>query len=195
MKKIVSAIFITLSPVSVSADIDIIGVELGSSRDEFQKTLIAEQAVFLKVFEDIIVARKTVDIRNGDEYEDSRYRFPSYRDVPPVTEIIGKFCDGKLFDVSMTSNFQRDFMALMLYRKAVYNNLIVSNAALTEITPHLAEDNINVFETFTIDHNALAGKQRGEELVKFGITFPSANQSVSGLSLYVSKTNKWYCPD
>lgn len=193
MKRIVSAILIALAPVSVSADIDILGIELGSSRDEFQKTLIAEQAVFLNVFEDIVVARKTINVKDG--VEASRYSFPSYRDVPPVTEIIGKFCDGKLYDVSMTSNFQRNFVDLMLYRKAVYNNLIASNAALSEITPHLAEDNINVFETFTIDHNALAGKQRGEELLKFGIIFPSPNQPVSGLSLYVNKNNRWYCPD
>lgn len=193
MKKIIAVMLISLVPMSVFAEIDILNIELGSSQEEFQKTLISEQVVFLSVFDDMVVARKTINIRDDKEFKG--YNFPSYRDVPPATEITGRFCDGKLYDVSMTSNFQRDLVSLMLYRKNIFNSLIVSNAALKEIKPHLAEDNINVYETFVIDHNALAGKQRGEELLTFGIIVPPANNPIGGLSLHVAKVNKWYCPD
>lgn len=173
---------------AAQADVPIGEFELGVSGSSLQEKLAAQNAVFLRVTDTLIHARKTAEVPDPGTGE-----FIEYTRLAPSTEIKASLCDGKVFKIEFTSIYQRDFSALMMARKGVFDYLLRGAAELTEIKLHQDDKISDVTQTFTINRDALGGSQRGEERVIFALLEDGGAQ-FNWVTLKFMLENRWYCP-
>lgn len=171
------------------ADVPIGEFELGISGSTLQEKLADQNAVFLRVTETLIHARKMAQVPNISEFGE----FIDYTRLIPSTEIKASLCDGKVFKIEFTSIYQRDFGALMIARKGVFDYLLRGAAVLTEIKLHQDDNISDVTQTFLINRDALGGAQRGEERVIFALLEDGGPQ-FNWVTLKFMLENRWYCP-
>jgi hypothetical protein len=183
------ATYIALGGGSAIADIPIDEFELGVSGSTLQQRLVAQSAMFLTVSDTLIHARKVANIPDDRSSVD----FTEYTQLAPSTEIKASLCDGKVFKIEFTSIYRRDFGALMMARKGVFDYLIRGAAELTEIKLHQDEKISDVTQTFTINRDALGGAQRGQERVIFAL-LENGGPQFNWVTLKFLLENKWYCP-
>ena len=192
-KSFLGAALAILTAGSSLADIDISNFELGASAQEFQEMLISEQAMFVQVNNDVIEARKLATPWEPSGTSDNPI-YQEYTDIQPSTEITGYLCDGKIFKVDFTSNFERGFNKLMMARKSVFKYLDANSAVLTDIRLHQDEKVSDVTQTFKVDRDALAGQARGEETITFAFK-ENGGARFNWLTLRYVLENKWFCPN
>lgn len=182
------AIIIGSGPVV--SDVPIDDFQLGVSTISLQEKLAAQKAVFLIVSDTLIHARKIAEL--PDSRRDSQ-EFIDYTSLAPSTEIKASLCDGKVFKIEFTSIYQKDFGALMMARKGVFDYLLRGAAELTEIKLHQDEKISDVTQTFTINRDALGGPQRGRESVIFAL-LENGGPQFNWVTLKFMLENRWYCP-
>jgi hypothetical protein len=182
------AIIIWSGPVV--SDVPIDDFQLGVSTISLQEKLAAQKAVFLIVSDTLIHARKIAEL--PDSRRDSQ-EFIDYTSLAPSTEIKASLCDGKVFKIEFTSIYQKDFGALMMARKGVFDYLLRGAAELTEIKLHQDEKISDVTQTFTINRDALGGPQRGRESVIFAL-LENGGAQFNWVTLKFMLENRWYCP-
>ena len=176
--------------VPARADVPIGDFELGVSGSTLQEKLVAQNAVFLRVTDTLIQARKFAEL---PENRSGSPEFTEYTGLAPSTEIKASLCDGKVFKIEFTSIYQRNFGAVMMARKGVFDYLLRGSAELTEIKLHQDDENSDVTQTFTIDRDALGGSQRGQERVIFAL-LENGGPQFNWVTLKFMLENRWYCP-
>jgi hypothetical protein len=181
---------IALSASGAQADVPIGEFELGVSGSALQEKLVAHNAVFLRVTGSLIHARKTAEL---PDKRSEPSEFIEYTRLAPSTEIKASLCDGKVYKIEFTSIYQKDFHAIMMARKGVFDYLLRGAAELTEIKLHQDEKISDVTQTFTINRDALGGSQRGEERVVFAL-LENGGAQFNWLTLKFMLENRWYCP-
>lgn len=179
-----------LSAAIARADVPITDLELGVSGNALQEKLAAQNAIFLVVSDTSIHARKLAELPRSDG---NPPEFKEYTQFPASTEIKASLCDGKVFRVEFTSIYQKNFGALMMARKGIFDYLLRGAAELTEIKLHQDEKFSDVTQTFTINRDALGGSQRGQERVVFAL-LENGGPQFNWVTLKVVLENKWYCP-
>lgn len=175
---------------AAQADVPIGEFELGVSGSTLQEKLVAQNAVFLRVTNTLIHARKIAELPDN---RSAPSEFIEYTRLAPSTEIKASLCDGKVFKIEFTSIYQRDFRAIMMARKGVFDYLLRGAAELTEIKLHQDDKVSDVTQTFTINRDALGGSQRGQERVIFAL-LENGGPQFNWVTLKFVLENRWYCP-
>ena len=184
MLKLYLFLFIFLFAKVSVADIDFTKIELGSAPKQTQEFLIENKFMFVRFDDEGFVARKTVvlDTDRGTELPN----------VPVSTTVDGKFCSGKLYQVTANSFYAKNAKIEDLWtgRKKIYQYLKDNEAILAQINTSKKEDG-NVGLKFIIDRNSGSGNVKGEETVVSMIdtTFPKS------ISMKYRFENKWFCPE
>lgn len=186
----VTATSIAFGAGGAQADVPIGEFELGVSGSTLQEKLVSQNTVFLRVTDKLIHARKTAELPDNPGRQSE---FTEYTQLAPSTEIKASLCDGKVYKIEFTSIYQKDFNAIMMARKGVFDYLLRGAAELTEIKLHQDEKNSDVTQTFTINRDALGGSQRGEERVIFAL-LENGGAQFNWVTLKFMLENRWYCP-
>lgn len=181
---------VVLGLESAQADVPITDLELGVSGSALQDKLAAQNAIFLIVSDTSIHARKLAELPLSGGNSPA---FKEYTQFPASTEIKASLCDGKVFRIEFTSVYQKNFGALMMARKGVFDYLVRGAAELAEIKLHQDEKISDVTQTFTINRDALGGSQRGQERVTFAL-LENGGPMFNWVTLKFVLENKWYCP-
>lgn len=180
-----SLFFLALPLGFAKADIDFSKIPLGSSPSEVQKMLRGSNFVF-------------------HEYDDSKFkgvklvgRFKSnqeligkeFEEIIPSTNLSGKFCSGKLYQLSALSLYHGP-LDFWQGRKQVYKYVNDNKGVVQSIMIGQKPEQSNVGFTFVIDRSASGGKVKGEEIVKVMI-----DNDNGPMQMKYQFTNKWFCPE
>ena len=194
MKKLCIGIIIYfVSCFSLMAEIDVANYPLGMSNDSMHDQLVADGFYFAKFQEKELIAKKTIITGSiGGEYSQIR----------ESTLIKARFCNGKLFEIDMTSAYSKSQKNMLMGRKSIYQYLSDNKAASSGFTLNKNETSSLISHTYIIDRNQSGGQVRGEEEIKLALLESKDlshtlidQQKIPVLEIRVLRENKWFCPD
>ena len=144
------------------ADVDVTTYPLGDSPNTMHDKLVEDKFVFEKFSNREIKAVKKIVVPSNSGEE-----FP---DLYQSTTITAKICEGRIYELRMSSVYGGDRNALLMGRKLIYKYLKDNNAVNDKIFLHTNEQNPQVVLWFSIDRDSQANKAiRGTEMVKLAL--------------------------
>ena len=194
MKNLIVSFFVCLLSVSkVVADIDNSKYALGMSSKTLHNQLVEDGFYFSYFDSEKITAAKYAFIGQiPDEYGNIR----------PSTTLDGRFCNGKLYKLDITSLYKGNQTNLLFGRKSLYQYLSDNKAAAGPFKINKNETSSLVTHTYIIDRNNSGGQVRGEEKVIFAIDqsdlqYPLKDDKleVYALKIRTLLENRWFCPE
>ena len=168
------------------ADVDFTTLALGSSSQAVQEILVTNKFMFSEFSEEQFTAKKIV-IATGNEGIKTGTEYP---DIFPSTEIVGRFCSGKLYRLDATSYYKGQ-KNLFEGRKQIYSYIKANDGVFDKLNISQKKEDTNVGFSFVIDRSSGSGSVKGEEKI---IVMMDASQSPS-LQMRYRFENKWFCPE
>ncbi len=192
MKKIfIGLIVYLISCFSLLAEINVSNYPLGMSNTSLHDRLVLDGFYFSKFLPKEVLAKKYAVTGSvpGD-----------FSNLTESTFIRGKFCNGKLYQLDMTSIYRANQNNLFFGRKELYKYLDSNKAVSSGFKLNKSENSSLVSHTYMIDRNNSGGQIRGEEKITIALTDSTLTQLINGervpiLQVRVSMRNKWFCPD
>ena len=169
------------------ADVDFTTLALGSSSQAVQEILVTNKFMFSEFSEEQFTAKKIVIASNPNEGIKTGTEYP---DIFPSTEIVGRFCSGKLYRLDATSYYMGQ-KNLFEGRKQIYSYIKANDGIFDKLNISQKKEDTNVGFSFVIDRSSGSGSVKGEEKI---IVMMDASQP-RFLQMRYRFENKWFCPE
>ncbi len=192
MKKLLFSVLVyVLSCVSLLAEINVSKYPLGMSNESLHDQLVRDQFYFSMFLPKEVIAKKYA--LSGT--------FPGeYSNLRESSLIKGKFCNGKLYQLDLTSLYKADQNDLFFGRKALYQYLSDNKAVSSGFKLNKNESSSLVTHTYIIDRNNGGGQVRGEEKITIALGDSNLTREINRkpvpiLQIRILMQNRWFCPD